>query len=262
MQLAVPDGELFGSNCKDPFQLEVNGKFGLVDRTLKPLTELKFERIDRFWNGAANAKVDGKLGYLNPDGSWLIEPRFDDAGNFVGDYAVAGLGGRYGCIKRNGAWALEPQLEDKSLSCELMLRKAKSDQLDSGGKLTIDPRIQKIMFLTDGFYTVKVDGKFGVVNDMWNWLIEPRWRSYGMFMHAGLAGAKFDDKWGFIDASGALIIEDKYDSFSFFSRGIAWVESHGSWCAIDRHGQRVPTLPCQDANPNPPPGTITFRMRG
>jgi hypothetical protein len=262
MQLVMPNGELFGSNCKDAFQLEVNGKFGLVDRTLNPLTEVRFDRIDGFWNGAAIAKIDGKLGYLNPDGSWLIEPQFDDAGNFVGDYAIAGLGGRYGCIRRNSAWAIEPQFEDKGFNCEVMLRKAKSDQLDPRGTLTIDPRIRKVGFLTDGFYTVKVDGKFGVVNDGWNWLIEPRWRSYGRFVDEGLRAAKFDDKWGFIDASGALIIEDNYDSFSFFSRGIAWVQSGSSWCAIDKHGQRVPSLPCQETTPNPQPGTVTFRTRG
>ena len=262
MQLVLPDGELFGSNCKEPFQLELNGKFGLVDRTLKPLTEVRFDRIEGFWNGAAIAKIGGKFGYLNPDGSWLIEPRFDDAGNFVGDYAIAGLGGRYGCIKRNGAWTIEPQLEDKGFSCEFVLRKAKSDQLDPGGKLAIDPRIQKIGFLTNDFYAVKVDGKFGIVNDTWNWLIEPRWRSYGRFVNEGLRAAKFDEKWGFIDASGALIIEDTYDAFSFFSRGIAWVQSGGSWCAINKLGQRVPSLPCQDVTPNPQPGTATFRMRG
>jgi len=262
--LVLPDGELFGSNCKDPLRIKVNGKFSLLDRALKPLTEVRFDRIDGFWNGAAVAKVGGKLGYLNPNGSWLIEPRFDDASNFVGQHAIAGLNGKFGCINRDGTWEIEPQFQDKLFGCDLLMkiRNAKSDRLDSGGKFTIDARIQKVEVLTDGFYIVKADGKFGIVDDILDWLIEPRWRSYGLFMRNGLAAAKFDNKWGFIDASGTLTIEDKYDSFSFFLRGVAWVQRDGSWCAIDRRGQRVPSLPCQDATPNPQPRAVTPGMRG
>jgi hypothetical protein len=263
MHLILPDGELFGSNCKDPLQLEVNGKFGLVDRALKPLTEVKFDHIGGFWNGTAIAKADGKFGYLNPDGSWLIEPRFDDVNNFVGEYAIAGLNGKFGCLMRNGAWAIEPQFEDKVFNCEIVARlsQAKSGRVDPGAKLTIDPRIQKIGLLADGFYLVKLDGKFGVINDTWDWVIEPRWPSLSRFWGGGLAAAKFDQTWGFVDASGALIIENQYDAFGGFLRGIAWVQTGGSWCAIDRRGNRVPSLQCQEANPNPQSGSVTFRMR-
>jgi hypothetical protein len=253
MPLALSDGELFGSNCKDPLQIERDGKFGLVDRALRPLTEVKFDRIDGFWNGAAIAKADGKVGYLNPDGSWLVEPRFDDAANFVGDYAVAGINGRFGCIGRNGAWAVEPQFQDKLNRCEVVIRLKSAKPLD--------PRIQKIDVAAPGFYLVKLDGKFGVVNDNWDWVIEPRWKSYGMFFGSGLVAAKFEDKWGFIDASGALTIDDKFDAFSVFQRGIAWVQTGGSWCAIDRRGQRVPSLQCLDTNPNPQTGAVSGRMR-
>jgi hypothetical protein len=263
MQSVLPDGDLFGSNCEDPLQLEVNGRFGLVDRALKPLTEVKFDSIGGFFNGAAVAKVDGKLGYLNPDGSWLIEPRFDDAANFVGEYAVAGFNGKFGCIRRSGTWAIEPQFQDRFVNCELAIRlgNAKFGPVQAGEKLPIDPRIQKIGVLAPGFYTVKIEGKFGVVNDTWEWVIEPRWQSYGMFLSSGLVAAKFEDKWGFIDATGAMIIDDKYDGFSAFQRGVAWVQAGGPWCAIDRRGQRVPSLQCLDANPNPQPGTVSSRLR-
>jgi hypothetical protein len=131
-----------------------------------------------------------------------------------------------------------------------------------------------------GFYAVKLDGKFGVVNDAFDWVIEPRWQGYGMLFNYGhtelrfddrlgfnwvferipesygtlfsdgLVAAKFEDKWGIIDASGAMIIDDAYDGFGIFQRGIAWMQTGNSWCAINRRGQRVPTLPCREADPN------------
>jgi hypothetical protein len=263
MQLVLPEGELFGSNCKDPLQREVNGKFGLVDRTLRPLTEVKFDSIAGFFNGTAIARADGKFGYLNPDGNWLIEPRFEAAGNFVGGYAIAAANGKFGCITLSGTWEIEPQFQDKFFNCTLVtkLANARPAAGHPGGTSPIDPRIQKIAALTPGFYTVKLEGKFGVVNDAFDWVIEPRWQSYGMFFRNGLVAAKFDDKWGFIDASGAQIIPAMFEGFGFFERGIAWMQFGSSWCAINRLGQRVPMLPCLDTDPTPKPRIFFSAIR-
>jgi WG containing repeat len=287
MQLVLPDGDLLGSNCTDPLQLEVDGRFGLLDRALKPLTDVKFDSIAGFFSGAAIARIDGKFGYLNPDGSWLIEPRFEAVENFVGDHAVAGRDGKFGCIGRSGAWEIEPQFQDKFVDCLAVVRlaNARPGGHHPGGTPSIDPRIQKIAAVAPGFYTVQLDGKFGVVNDAFDWVIEPRWQRYGMFSSNGVAGpsfsddpgvswweiepslrsygrlfsnglvaAKFEDKWGIIDASGAMVIDAAFDGFGLFhrgvfERGIAWMQTGSSWCAIDRRGQRVPTLPCRDTEP-------------
>jgi hypothetical protein len=193
----------------------------------------------------------------------LIEPRFEAAENFVGDYAIAGFGGKFGCITRSGSWEIEPQFQDPYINCALVMKlaNAKPGAVHPGGTPPIDPRIQKLAALAPGFYAVKVAGKFGVINETWDWVIEPRWQSYGMFFNNGLVAAKFEDKWGFIDASGALIVDDNYDGFSVFDRGIAWVQAGGSWCAIDRRGQRVPTLQCLDADPASKSGTFFSAVR-
>jgi hypothetical protein len=47
-----------------------------------------------------------------------------------------------------------------------------------------------------------------------------------------------------------MIIDAAYDGFGIFQRGIAWMQTGNSWCAINRRGQRVPTLPCREADPN------------
>jgi hypothetical protein len=287
MQLVLPDGDLLGLNCKDPLQLEIDGRFGLLDRALKPLTDVKFDSIAGFFSGAAIARIDGKFGYLSPDGSWLIEPRFEVAENFVGDHAVAGRDGKFGCIGRSGAWEIELQFQDKFVDCAAVVKlaNARPGGHHPGGTPSIDPRIQKIAAVAPGFYTVQLDGKFGVVDDAFDWVIEPRWQGYGMFSSNGVAGpsfsdepnvgrweiepslrsygrlfgdglvaAKFEDKWGFIDASGAMVIDAAFDGVGLFlrgifERGIAWTQTGSSWCAIDRRGQRVPTLPCRDSEP-------------
>jgi hypothetical protein len=125
----------------------------------------------------------------------------------------------------------------------------------------IDPRLEKVRSFAGRFVAVKIDGKFGVIDETGAWVIEPRWRSFGVWLDSGLVAAKLGDKWGFIDASGALTIDPKYDEFSYFERGISWVKTGSTWCAIDRRGQQVSALPCQATDPKPKPGLVLGTIR-
>ena len=110
--LPMPDGDLFGRNCDGPFQIQVGDKFGYVDRTLKPISEIRFESASEFFRDNALVKLDGKFGYIRPDGSWLIEPRFDEAYP-LGDSAAVKFNGKFRCIKRDGTWLIEPQFASR-----------------------------------------------------------------------------------------------------------------------------------------------------
>jgi WG containing repeat len=226
----IPQGELSGSDCQGPFRIRLGDRFGYVDRMLQPITDRKFEAAFMFSEGAAAVKLDGRFGYIKPDGAWLIEPRFDEAEPFFGGLAVVKTGGKFGYVKPDGTWQIEPRFE-------------------------VARRFR------DGFAIVRVDGKNGMIDATGEWLVEPRWRVLGLALDSGLAAARTDEKWGFIDAGGAQVIGGQYDEFSYFQRGVAWVKSGGTWCAIDRRGRSVPTLECQNADPKPKPGTSTMRTR-
>jgi WG repeat protein len=263
--LAMPEGELSGTDCQRPFQIQIGDRFGYIDRTLRPITEVKFESVSEFFGGVATVKLDGRFGYIKQDGSWLIEPRFEEGRPFAGDFSAVKLDGKFGCIKRDGAWLIEPRFsEAPSFSCGYLIAKidGRFGHVKPDGTWFIEPGFEKIGRLAGGFDTVKINGKFGVIDDTGAWLIEPRWAAYGMALDGGLVAARFQEKWGFIDASGALVINDKYDEFSYFQRGISWVKAGNSWCAIDRRGRSVPTLACQNADPKPKLGSgSTTRMR-
>jgi hypothetical protein len=257
----VPPGELLGTDCVQPFQVQVGDKFGLVSRDLGPMTEVKFESVSRFWQDVATVKLDGKFGYIRRDGTWLIEPRFEEAHLFSGDTGFVKLGGKFGCIKRDGAWLIEPQFEDMTYSgCGDIIAKIgpKFSHAKPDGSWSIDPRLEKIVPLAGRFVALKINGKFGVVDEAGAWVLEPRWRSFGVRLDNGLVAAKLDDKWGFIDASGALVIDAKYDEPSNFQRGISWVKAGSTWCAIDRRGQNVSVLPCQASDPQPKRDGFSF----
>ena len=260
--LAMPNGELSAQDCDHPLQIQIGNKFGFLDRKLRPITEVKFDDDARFVGDVAAVKLDGKFGYIKRDGTWLIEPRFEEARPLGGDFAAVKLDGKFGYVKRDGAWLIEPRFEEVGLFLPIAKVNGKFGYFNKlDGTWLIEPRFDKIVSFGGGFDAAKVDGKFGVIDKTGAWLIEPRWQGYGMALHSGLVPAKLGEKWGFIDASGALIIDAEYDEFSNFRRGINWVKSGSTWCAIDRRGQSVPTLQCQGTNPNPEPGTVSSRSR-
>jgi hypothetical protein len=261
--LPMPDGDLFGRDCDGPLRIQVGDKFGYVERTLKPITAVEFESASDFFRDAAVVKFNGKFGYIRPDGSWLIEPRFDEARPLLEDFAVVRLDGKFGCIKRSGAWLIEPRFVEAPWTCADLIARIAGPlgREKPDGTWLIEPQVERAAPFAGRFSTVKFNGKFGVIDSNGEWVIAPRWRSYGMNLRAGAIPARFDDKWGFIDASGALIIEPKYDAFSTFERGISWAKTGNTWCAIDRRGQSVPGLICQDIDPNPKPGVGTSRTR-
>jgi WG containing repeat len=260
--LAMPDGELSAQDCEQPLQIQIGNKFGFLDRKLQPITEVKFDDAAQFVGDVAAVKLDGKFGYIKRDGTWLIEPRFEEARPLGGDFAAVKLDGKFGYVKRDGTWLIEPRFEEIDLFLPVAKLGGKFGYFDKrDGTWLIEPRFEKVVHFGGGFDAAKVDGKFGVIDKSGAWVIEPRWRSFGLNLSNGLVPAKLDDKWGFIDASGALIIAAKYDESSRFRRGINWVKSGSTWCAIDRRGKSVPTLPCQGTNPNPEPGTVSGRSR-
>jgi WG containing repeat len=260
--LAIPDGELSGTDCEQPFQIRIDDRFGYVDRMQKPITEVKFESLSEFFRGIALVKLDGRFGYIKQDGTWLVEPRFEEASPFWADFTAVKLNGKFGCIKQDGTWLIEPRFAEAPRSCSDLITKidGKFSFMNPDGTWSIDPRFERVSGFGE-LDAIKIDGKFGVMDNTGTWLIEPRWRGYGIAVTSGLVAAKFEEKWGFIDASGALVIEDRYDEFSYFQRGISWVKAD-TWCAIDRRGRKVPTLPCLEADPRPKAGTLTGRFRG
>jgi hypothetical protein len=220
--LAIPTGQLSGIDCREPFQIQDGSKFGFVDRALRPITKIDFERAYLFSEHTAVVEHGGKFGYIKDDGMWLIEPRFEEAQPFRHGAAVVRLGNKLGYIKADGTWLVTP----------------KFDEADS---------------FEGGFAIVREGGKRGIIDARGAWVSDTRLHHIDLALgRTGLVALKSSQgKWGFVDARGALVIEQRYDEVRAFERGLSWVKQDGSWCPIGRRGQSVPTLPCQSLAPTP-----------
>lgn len=85
---------------------------------------------------------------------------------------------------------------------------------------------------------VKLNDKFGYINEDGSWLIEPTYLKAGDF-HDGLAPVFSGEKWGFIDSNNKLVIDYKFIRAKAFNSGIAIVQEGEKWFYIDKTGEEV-----------------------
>ena len=97
---------------------------------------------------------------------------------------------------------------------------------------------ERVYELSDGMAKVKVNGKYGFLNEWGNLSIPPEFDDANKFSE-GFAGVKIAEKWGYIDKSGKIIIEPQFELAGNFSEGLAFVMIEGKYGYIDKAGKIV-----------------------
>lgn len=218
--LDLRQGELWWpTTCEPPYVVKVEARYVHVDRWLRPVTAEKFDAVGLFRDGLAAVALRGKHGLIRDDGTWAIEPRFDAASPIGHDRAIVTLDGRSGLFDvANDRWITQTPFDGICAS-----------QLNVIG--------------------VVLDGKTGVIDTSGAWVIQPKHDALALVPVYGLIAVRAGKKWGFIDLAGNEAIGARFDEVSYFERGMSWTRTGGEWCAIDRRGERIATLPCQTTKP-------------
>jgi len=170
-----------------------DGKEGYIDKTGKPLTELKFEKAWDFSDGMAQVRLNGKWGYIDKTGSLVISPQYDETSPFR-----EGLAG----VKINGLWGF----------------------INKAGKLVIATQFDYVSGFSEGLTVVGRDGKKYYVDQNGNAALSPPFKFLGEFK-SGLAAFRQDDRMaGVLDKTGKIILNAQFDSIEILSGGIIMVE--------------------------------------
>ncbi|APA52029.1 hypothetical protein BLD35_02145 [Campylobacter coli] len=64
-----------------------------------------------FSEGLAKVELNRKYGFMDKNGKIVIEPKFDGVGNFSEGLAAVGLNGKWGFIDKNGEFAIKPKFD-------------------------------------------------------------------------------------------------------------------------------------------------------
>ncbi len=164
--------------------------------------------------------IDGKFGYIDGNGKGIIPPRFSKAEPFSEGLGLV-KGTHAGFITADGTVVVG---------------------VDEAGP---GDRYQPF---SEGRAAFEKEGKWGLINQKGEVILEPRYAEIGPFSH-GRAVVRIgpQDTWGigkrgFIDRTGKMVIEPVYNEALDFSDGLAAVNLkgvYGEWGFIDPNGTMI-----------------------
>jgi hypothetical protein len=236
------------------YPINVNGKFGFMDRSGKTVITPQFDGTVGFSEGLAYVRVGTKYGYINTKGVLVITPQFDDAMLFRYGRAAVKLccgfwfpqkpGDRYGFIDKDGKYICSPDFSwVGQFSGDL------APVRTAGGVLAFVNRSGKVVMagkfdglrptgFTAGIAAAASSGKWGFIDTTGKWVIDPQFESALDFAD-GPAPVMVGGRWGYIDQKGKFVVNPQYDSGGEFFEGLAVFRQGDKLGLIDTKGRVV-----------------------
>jgi len=263
-----PDGRLVAHTClgQPPYILKIGNKVGLIDARGQPLTPVQFDAIERLVHGISNVKIDGKWGRIGPDGRWLLEPKFDRLSSGL-ELFVASIDGKRGFMRADGSWLIEPKFDAANIRRDgetaFVTISGATGLLRLTDQSWVIPPRPGVMCDIKYAVMAQVDGRRAILSQTGESWIDIGAERIGIDPEFGLQTYLKDGKWGLVDTAGQVMVEPSFDAPVLFTagfRGIAWAKHDDKWCAIDRRGQAVSSIPCMDKDPIPSTGHYNCKV--
>ncbi|MCH8904132.1 MAG: WG repeat-containing protein [Bacteroidetes bacterium] len=195
------------------FQVELNGKYGYIDKSGKEIISPR-HGISEIKRNIFSVRINDKIGFYKSDGEQLTKIIYDEVGQFNGAFAYVKINEKYGFIDENG-------LEITSIKYD-----------DVGNKFP------SVVNENETIVKVTVNGKFGYVNYKGKEVVAPVYDEIGT-VREDLVSVCIDHKCGFINLNGEIVIPLIYDGISYFSENRAWVRKDGKYFLIDKGGREI-----------------------
>lgn len=91
--------------------VEIEGKYGVIDRSGNTVLEPKYDDIGQFSEGLFYILKGDKYGYANNNGVMMIAPKFDFASDFENGIATVQIDQLWGVIDKKGSFLIRPKYE-------------------------------------------------------------------------------------------------------------------------------------------------------
>jgi cold shock CspA family protein len=266
--------QIFISQFEDCFNIEINGKLGLVNKFGEVVLEPIFDAVERLYGSDYTFECNGKLGLVNAKSGCLLEPKYDDIiskFHYWNAYIVS-LNNKKGIVRTNdesqdsNEWIIAPEFDeiDKITYLPVPLKKNGlwGYLLDEG---KTSPFIyDEVRGFKDGYAKVK-SRKWGIIDNNYNWVIEPSYDEIINFdvFHKNIVVATVchrGEKYK-VDQHNHRLSLEKYDVVSWFSEGLVTIKLHGKMGVVDKSGQVV-IAPIFDEVGNFSEGLASFRKDG
>ena len=223
------------------YRVHLNGKYNFLHKkhnTLVLLCRRWYNMMYRFSEGLAKVELNNKFGYIDRTGREVIPCKYNGTNNFKEGLAAVNLNGKCGVIDKTGREICPCKYDWINDFSEGLAQVELNDKLgiiDKSGKEVIPCKYDSIYDFKDGLSKVSLNGKFGYIDKTGKEICPCKYDGIGDFVE-GLAPVILNWKLGFIDKTGREVIPLKYDSASQFYEGLAHAKLNGKQGYIDKQG--------------------------
>jgi WG containing repeat len=103
----------------------------------------------------------------------------------------------------------------------------------------IAPKYQEVSWFSQGMAGVKINDKWGFIDNKGILVIQPKYQQVDLFGTNGLSRVVLNDKWGVIDKTGKEIILPNYDLVYYFSNGLLMFSNKGKSGFLNITGKEI-----------------------
>ncbi len=215
--------------------------YGFINTAGRTVIPLIYSRAQGFREGLAVVQKDGRCGYVDRRGTLVIPCSYSHCQDFSGGRAVVYRGIRNaGIVDRSGRHLVEPSL-DRLLGFREG-RGLMRDQQDRFYYITeqtglYDGYYEKAEDFQHGVALVRIDGKWGIINQKGIEIIPPKYDRIEGFQD-GYAKVRIKGLTGLSNLDGELLVQPSYEYISYMGAGLFRVEqgdqvgyfnSEGNW---------------------------------
>lgn len=117
-----------------------------------------------------------------------------------------------------------------------VMENGKTGFRDLDGNIVIKPIYDNAEMFSEGFSTVQIGNKYGLIDETGKYVLPLRDMEYLGNVHNGLASFRDKDKYGFIDIKGDVKIKTVYDWAGDFSEGLCVVRNDNGKIGSGKNG--------------------------
>ncbi|MGL5808110.1 MAG: WG repeat-containing protein [Xenococcaceae cyanobacterium] len=195
------------------------GIYGFVDRTGKMIIPPQFDIATDFIEGLALVQNDCGWGFIDRTGKIVISPQFDKISGIIHKLIVVKVNEKYGFVNSTNMGIVKPQFDNvygyKTASSfsdwAEFTTKEVYRQLDIASNLFKD---------SNKLIKVNINGKRSFVDGDGKIVIQPKFERV-IFLNEKTALAKINDKFSFIDRTGNILDRSQLNTISDSYEGLA-----------------------------------------
>lgn len=157
-------------------------KIFFIDKKGNVLNREEYDSVEYFQNGIAKVSKNGKHGLLDSNGNYIVEMVYDEISVVNSELIAVAENEKYGFINKQGEMKI-PLMYDYAESFTFGLSlvgkeikgKVKYGYIDKKNKTVIPYDFESAYsFDNDGFAVVRINGNWGVINSMGEYVVIPK----------------------------------------------------------------------------------------